>query len=213
MIKLKKLPEPDILKNNAAIWLKAIQDKLAAGQVPTDSEKSKYRHTQIKEVLKKETNGKCAYCESRLLHIAFGDVEHISPKSLKITDLFRWENLTLACDLCNTYKKDAANIADPYVDDPDELFRFLGPMIYPEPSSAKAVVTATQLRLNRSELLEHRNRRLAHISSLLLTIANTSDADVKKVLIDDLLTNEASEENEYTAFVRSFLKTVAPSIT
>lgn len=212
MIKLNKQPEPQILTNNGANWLKVLQDKLAAGEVPTEAEKSRYRHPEIKSVLKIETHGKCAYCESRLLHIAFGDVEHIAPKSLKLADTFRWSNLTLACDVCNTYKKDATNLVDPYTDEPTDYFKFLGPMVYAYPEQNKGVITSKQLRLNRPELIENRSKRLEAISSILLTIETTKDPAVRSVLIDDLLSNEASDQSEYAAFVRSFIDVVGRAL-
>ena len=212
MIKLSKLPEPAILRLNGACWLRVLQDKVACGEVPTDVEKSRYRHQEIKAALKIETHGKCAYCESRLLHIAFGDVEHISPKSIKLADTFRWDNLTLACDVCNTYKKDATSLVDPYVDEPNEFFNFLGPMIYPRPEHGRSVITVKQLKLNRPDLLENRSKRLEAISSIILTIRMVSDANVRSILIDDLLNNEAADKGEYAAFVRSFISTVDPDL-
>lgn len=212
MIKLSKQPEPQVLQLNGAQWLKVLQDKISAGELPTDAEKSHYRHPEIKTALKVETHGKCAYCESRLLHIAFGDVEHIAPKSLKLADTFRWDNLTLACDVCNTYKKDASNLVDPYTNEPEKFFKFLGPMVYALPEHGRGVVTVKQLRLNRPDLLESRSKRLEAISNILLTISTISDPAVRDVLIDDLLNNEAADEAEYAAFVRSFIATIDPDL-
>ena len=212
MIKLTKAPEPSILQMNGTAWLRAIEEKLSAGQVPTDSEKSRYRHAEIKATLIVETHGKCAYCESRLLHVSFGDVEHITPKSHKLIDIFRWENLTLACDVCNTYKRDAIGIIDPYIDEPAEHFKFIGPMVYPFPQKSRGVITAKKLRLNRPELIENRSKRLEAISNILLTIHAVADQDLRAVLIQDLLLNEASDQGEYAAFVRSFISVVVPHI-
>lgn len=212
MIRLTKGPEPAVLRDNSAEWLKVLQDKIDAGEVPTDAEKSRYRHRDIKAALVVETHGKCAYCESRLLHIAYGDVEHISPKSFRLVDTFRWDNLTLACDVCNTNKKNVLNVVDPYVDDPNEFFRFLGPAIYTRSDDNRGILTVKQLKLNRPDLLAHRSRRLEAIANLILLIRETTDLQVRSVLIDDLFSNEASDENEYAAFVRSFLAAVAPDL-
>lgn len=76
-----------------------------------------YKEQDIKEALIKLFNGKCAYCESKILHIYPGDVEHFRPKSLikylpndKIKELkpgyywlaANWNNLLLACKNCNS---------------------------------------------------------------------------------------------------------------
>lgn len=210
MIKLNKTPEPAILIENGERWLKGLKDKMASGEPLTNAEKSRYRHPEIKAALKVETHGKCAYCESKLLHITYGDVEHISPKSQDIDSIFKWSNLTLACDACNTNKGDSSDIVDPYQDEPDLYFRFLGPMVYANPNRAKGVMTHTILKLNRLELIEGRIRRLKAISSILSTIEAVDNSDLKDTLIKDLFDNEASDENEYAAVVRSFLAVVGP---
>ena len=61
MIFLQKLPKPQILVDNEADWTSVITTKLAAGQRLTQAEKTRYRHPEIKTVLKNETHGKCAY--------------------------------------------------------------------------------------------------------------------------------------------------------
>jgi hypothetical protein len=70
MIRLQKTAKPDILVNSAAAWTKVLTDHQAAGTKPTDSEKARYRHAEVKAALLVETVEKCAYCESKLRHIA-----------------------------------------------------------------------------------------------------------------------------------------------
>lgn len=73
-----------------------------------------YGHSTVKEALKKVQYGKCAFCESKLDHISYGDIEHFRPKAgwrqLKGGPLqrpgyywlvYEWTNLFLACTLCN----------------------------------------------------------------------------------------------------------------
>jgi uncharacterized protein (TIGR02646 family) len=133
MIKLQKANKPEILQTNGEIWTKALLDKAASGQVPTAAEKTRYRHPQIKEALIGETSGKCAYCESKLLHIHHGNVEHIMPKSLCLSKIVEWDNLTLACEVCNQNKSNldpnAANLIDPYADDPEQHITFTGCLV------------------------------------------------------------------------------------
>lgn len=205
MIKLTKGPEPDILKAKGGHWLEVLENKIAAGEVPTETEKSRYRHPDIKAALKKETNGKCAYCESRLLHIAFGDVEHIVAKSQKLADIFQWDNLTLACDICNTYKKDKVGVVDPYKDDPANMFRFVGPMIFALPDNDAAIISIKQLKLNRIDLMANRSKRLDAIDNLVHTISTAKSEELRLVLLEDLVENEAANSAEYAAFVRSYI--------
>lgn len=78
-----------------------------------------YSKGNVKEKLKEMCNGKCAYCESKIAPVTYGDIEHFRPKkaynSNKTDPLeypgyywlaMDWNNLLLACDRCNrTYKK------------------------------------------------------------------------------------------------------------
>lgn len=73
-----------------------------------------YGHRTVKEALKKCQKGKCCFCESKIDHIAHGDVEHFRPKAGykqkpkdKLTTpgyywlAYEWENLFFSCQLCN----------------------------------------------------------------------------------------------------------------
>ena len=205
MIKLAKVPEPKVLVDNAAAWLQVVKDKLTAGEVPSETDKGRYRHADIKSALIEETHGKCAYCEGYLMDVTFGDVEHISPKSLKVSDLFRWDNLTVACDRCNTGKSNVPDLVDPYVDDPDEYFLFAGSMVVPKPNNAKAKLTYDRLGLNRTGLLESRTRRISNICRIVSLIDLSQDAFYRDVLVYDLFNNELADASEFAAAARSFI--------
>jgi hypothetical protein len=65
-----------------------------------------------KGALKKETGGKCAYCEASTETVAHGDVEHFRPKSIYWWLAFCYDNYLFACQLCNqTHKGDNFPIA------------------------------------------------------------------------------------------------------
>ncbi len=51
-------------------------------------------------------NDKCAYCESLIAAIAFGDLEHFRPKTIYWWLSYEWDNLYSVCQICNQYKKD-----------------------------------------------------------------------------------------------------------
>ena len=145
MIKLEKGDEPVVLAENARRWTRAVVDKMAAGETPTRTEKKRYNHPDIKRALVAETHNKCAYCESKLRHVAYGDIEHIVPKSKNPAKWFSWNNLTLACDVCNTKKGhspvDSETFIDPYAVDPEEKFWQVGPIVYPRPGCDAAALT------------------------------------------------------------------------
>jgi uncharacterized protein (TIGR02646 family) len=60
-----------------------------------------------KNQLKKESGGKCAYCEASTETVAHGDVEHFRPKSKYWWLAYCYDNYLYACQICNqTYKGD-----------------------------------------------------------------------------------------------------------
>jgi hypothetical protein len=86
-----------------------------------------YGHKTVKEALIKAQHDKCFLCESKITHIAHGDVEHFRPKagyrqsaSDKLQKpgyywlAYEWGNLFLACQICNqVFKKNLFPLANP----------------------------------------------------------------------------------------------------
>ncbi|MCY1083516.1 hypothetical protein [Archangium lansingense] len=73
-----------------------------------------YAHESVKQAILRAQHGKCAFCESKVAHLSYGDVEHFRPKagwrqeeseSLNRPGYYwlayEWANLFLACTLCN----------------------------------------------------------------------------------------------------------------
>lgn len=210
MIRLTKGAEPDILITKAAKWTKTLVDKIVAGKKPTNGEKTRYRHEKIKKALVAETNGKCAYCESKLLHIHHGDVEHIYPKSLDPFLTFTWTNLTLACEICNQNKDDndpyLTYIIDPYVGYPEQHLVFLGGLIFAR-GTAEGISTRTLLKLHRAELVEMRTHQVEKIMGIYHQILDTTlPTVVRQALYDDLRATEASPAAPYTAMAKSIIE-------
>src|SRR5258706_8988507 len=76
---------------------------------------SVYSRTDVKDALIELFQEKCAYCESKCLHVYSGDVEHFRPKG-EITEAnpvtpgyywlaASWDNLFLSCRNCNQQLK------------------------------------------------------------------------------------------------------------
>lgn len=216
MRRLKKTDIPEILLNKGDQWRDDLLAVLAAGNKPTEAMKGRYRHKEIKEALLQETNGKCAYCESKLRHIAHGDIEHVIPKS-KVPEMsYTWENLTLACDVCNenkgdTYSSDAAfsqhSLVDPYLDDPQDHFLFLREIVTPRPDSMRALATEQIIKLSRGELLEKRRERMAFLDGMVRSYA-LADAIFKPVILKDLQDNHLKEEDEYYTASVSYIRSL-----
>ena len=190
MIRLEKGANPEVLKSNAEAWTQVLRDHEAAGTQPSKVEKARYRHPDIKKALLLETNKKCAYCESKLLHVTYGDVEHIVPKSTSVERTFEWNNLTLACDVCNTNKSDHFgdhdDLVDPYEVNPSEHFNFVGAMVLAVAGSARGHTTESTILLNRLELLERRAERLQQVCKQLHLLVEVADPNRKAVMSSDV---------------------------
>ena len=86
-----------------------------------------YRDKSVKEALQKAQHGKCAFCESKVSHVAYGDVEHFRPKAgfrQQPDDplvqpgyywlAYEWSNLLFCCQLCNQrFKSNHFPLTDP----------------------------------------------------------------------------------------------------
>ncbi|ALL05630.1 hypothetical protein AQ505_09065 [Pedobacter sp. PACM 27299] len=73
-----------------------------------------YGHEDVKDLLKHVQNDKCCFCEAKISHIAYGDVEHFRPKAAykngENSDYvypgyywlcYDWGNLYFSCQICN----------------------------------------------------------------------------------------------------------------
>jgi uncharacterized protein (TIGR02646 family) len=86
-----------------------------------------YGATSVKSALRKAQHDKCAFCESKITLIAYGDVEHFRPKAGHVQQegdklsrpgyywlAYAWSNLFLACPLCNQrFKRNLFPLRDP----------------------------------------------------------------------------------------------------
>ena len=210
---LKKGIIPEILKKNAATWRDTLVATVQGGEKPSKTMLSHYRHVQIKEALLRETSGKCAYCESKLRHITYGDIEHVTPKSKVPAKAFEWSNLTLACDVCNTNKGDyysddpllsQDSLVDPYRDDPKEHFLFMREVVTPRPGSMRGYSTEEVLKLSRGDLLERRRERMTFIDGL-VTAYSLAEPHFKPMLLRVLLDNHLKDEDEFSAVTKAYI--------
>lgn len=92
-----------------------------------DFDNSIYAHEDVKTSLLEAQHGKCCFCESKIEHIAYGDVEHFRPKGGYCQSsedtlhkpgyywlAYDWQNLLICCSLCNQrYKKNLFPLSNP----------------------------------------------------------------------------------------------------
>lgn len=145
-----------------------------------------YKVSVNKQALMNASQSKCMYCESRVTHIYFGDVEHIRPKDRFPELEYEWENLGFVCAKCNNSKRnkwfDKTPFIDPYSEDPSDGIAALGQWLFSRPGSDRGRVTVHEIQLNRPELLERRLEKLHRIQEILDLIAEAPNNAVRKAL-------------------------------
>lgn len=123
MIKIVRkttVPVPDILLNkgvNATNNLIARYNNGERTFTKDDFDGKIYGHEDVKNTLIDVQEGKCCFCESKITHISYGDVEHYRPKAAWVQDnealnkpgyywlSYNWDNLLLSCQMCNQRHK------------------------------------------------------------------------------------------------------------
>jgi uncharacterized protein (TIGR02646 family) len=135
MIRIRKPRKaPEILRTKGKAKRKelckaylASPDDYRTGKRKPEFDSGIYGSRSVKRALIKAQHGKCAFCESKITHIAYGDVEHFRPKAgvrQKASDklqrpgyywlAYEWRNLLLSCQLCNQrYKENLFPLEDP----------------------------------------------------------------------------------------------------
>lgn len=211
MIILTKTQRPNILVTNAETWRDDLMTTIGSGQKPTTTQKNRYNHPDIKNQLLIETHEKCLYCESKIRHIDDGDIEHIIPKSVHPELSFDWENLSLACTICNRNKGDhydpgsAEEVINPYTDSPADHFLFHRDFLTPLPQSLRAQYTDQLLELNRAELRERRAEKISQLHDFITAYAQ-ADETYKPLVVRQIKRYCVGADKEYSAFLQAYIE-------
>lgn len=171
MRKVKRLPQPKSLKDNAAQWTKELMDEIdkqGSYAKVDDSFKNRFRQDDVKDTLERMYRRHCCYCESVIGTSTYGRIEHLKPKSRPqfYQYAFEWDNLHWCCEICNTsYKKMQWNfqypILDPAKDNIDEFLELnLTTGMYEGIGDNKrAQTTIEHTGMNRERLVKARRSR------------------------------------------------------
>ncbi|WP_082741801.1 MULTISPECIES: HNH endonuclease [unclassified Burkholderia] len=177
---------------------------------PKALEDKNYKHARNKEALLAGTHSKCMYCESKILAIDFGDVEHIKPKAEeKFPELeFAWENLGIACSRCNNKKSDNYDIGTPYInpyeENPADFLVAEYNWIFARRQNERGHLTIEDIGLNRPELLEQRKTLLDRIMQVIRAADSTSNDQLRIAALASLA-EEAAASKEYSMVVAARL--------
>lgn len=127
MIFIRRIDEPAILQSLGQTEREALCIAWQQGVRKFNFKAGVYADESVKAALKIMQHDKCCFCEAKLSHISYGDVEHYRPKGgYKQTPAdalqqpgyywlpYTWENLLLSCTLCNQqYKKNLFPVQNP----------------------------------------------------------------------------------------------------
>lgn len=117
MIRIRRPAQaPSILAAGRAAVERHVAQRVASEPLVFD--RTIYAHEAVKQTLRECQHDKCCFCESRVSHVAFGDVEHFRPKAAYRAApngpliqpayfwlAYEWTNLMFACEPCNRRHK------------------------------------------------------------------------------------------------------------
>ena len=118
---------PEILLNEGAAAKYRLCDLHQQGCQRFEFDSKIYGDPSVKKKLINAQHHKCCFCEAKVTHVAYGDVEHFRPKAgyrQKPGDplerpgyywlAYDWDNLLFACQICNQrYKRNLFPLTDP----------------------------------------------------------------------------------------------------
>ena len=247
MIRIERPPKaPDVLQRRGEEENRANCEsydnhscEYRSGSIKFEFNKKIYAHDSVKRALEKAQHCKCCYCESKYKATSWGAVEHFRPKGAVQQEreergrarkypgyywlAYRWENLLVTCESCNTSKGaifplsdpkararshhdelDAEHplLVDPASEDPREHIRFRGSAS--EPISKEGVETIRVLGLNKSNLEEKRREKLDILKASQQTIEIGEELDFLKV--SQQIVEIGEKFDEYVEKARNRLK-------
>lgn len=168
-----------------------------------------YKHPDNKDALRSACFDKCMYCESKISHTYYGDIEHIRPKDSFPELEFEWENLGYACARCNGFKSSKYDedlpFVNPFEEDPNEFIVAAGHFLFQKKGSARAEVTIGEIELNRPELLERRTERMAAISNLVDKFEREASERLKGLIAQELK-NAIADDQPYSLVAKSLFE-------
>lgn len=224
MIQVTRTKKPNVLVVNAENWTKEYlkaKEIYEASRNPENKKalekiEKKYNHIDVKDSLKIMFNNKCAFCESHITHVDYGQIEHFKPKSKYRELCFEWNNLLLSCAICNgtsnkgdkfPLENENGPLINPVDENPNDFFRFKYDSdtnkysLFPKNENQRAITSIKILGLNREDLVDLRTREILKVVFFLEEIINKNPTEEAL----QAFLNVFSEKDQYFAFITSIV--------
>lgn len=201
-----------------------------------DAFNNRYKQKDVKELLKRLYNRKCAFCERKVDYWA---VEHYRPKTVYFWLAFSWDNLLYSCQTCNSKKGDRFVVTHARVSfHPDALNNIHGlsahyhqqeapKLLHPELDHPEQVLTFTArggiegtderaqhtikaCGLDREELQDDRYALLAefqqNLEAVIVEMGGGNIRDLVKAEVIKFTRQARNQDRPFLAFRRYALK-------
>ncbi len=225
MIRVDRGPAPDGFDARAEDWKARFEQARAEDPSITASGFWRKVRNEIRGdagVLFNRFCGKCAYCEAKMRHVSYPQIEHYKPKHHPEFEalMFDWDNWLLSCGVCNTKKGHKTDFLDPNCDgkpclidpagddDPERAVYFKREFIFGLTKRGEHTIRIVGLDLPARD--DSRALWLSHINTLLLLTGHQNSevsAQARLYLIWAM-----QKDAPYTAMVRSYLRERTPRL-
>ena len=247
---IKPSQAPAILNGRGAQECQILCDAYESGVTEFEFDREIYGHKTVKDALILTQHDKCFLCESKICHIDYGDVEHFRPKkAYRQSDqeklsrpgyywlAYDWENLFLACTLCNQRHKGnlfplenlasraTSHLADwkaekplfinPVEENPEDFISFkvdklLGVLPYAVENNPKGVATIKGAGIDREKLCQSRMELLKFILAL-HQVAKMNlpqpESDQAKDILQSIVDDCTADSHQYAGMFRAAVRT------
>ena len=173
-----------------------------------------YKQDDIRTALEEMYGGLCCYCEVRIGIVAFSHIEHRRPKSSQPKYTFDWDNLHLACPVCNQAKGDKWNDGHPILDSAQDTisehlsYKLEGGKRWPE--SHRGTTTIEHATLNRQPLRDARTQIALHVLDIIYNLNHDPDSPATGQVRAEL---QEKTSGEYGSLISWLLASFTPKLS
>lgn len=213
MRNVQRIDEPKSLQSYSKRWTRELLDQIRAcnesGEAVPASYYNKYRRSDVKQALEKMYDGLCCYCESSVGVVGYPHIEHRKPKKPFPRCTYRWSNLHLACQLCNTAKSDKFDTNQPILDAVEDVTIAihidyeLNVGVWRKPITHRGKTTIEHTDINRESLRTTRANLLFQVLEIIHRVNDDPGSPTANMVISQLKEMTTGEYGSLVQFAMS----------